>query len=160
MSAEHQAPVRPTAEGILPTASRSDRPLFLARKMPQPYEFDPVHANGIRHADLDAGVRVLTSGSSSASAASKRSGTRGWTWMRGGGRGVLVLSTRRWNSLKSSPRRRGRAVTAPNRPRIPCHSFAEVTLTFLCFSQSAPPNVFACTLLFSVGPLLMTCSIC
>ena len=30
-----------------------------ARKMPQPYEFDPGHADGIRHADLDAGVRVL-----------------------------------------------------------------------------------------------------
>ena len=31
----------------------------LARKMPQPYEFDLLHADGIRHADLDAGVRVL-----------------------------------------------------------------------------------------------------
>ena len=31
----------------------------LARKMPQPYEFDPLHAAGIRHADLDAGGRVL-----------------------------------------------------------------------------------------------------
>ena len=30
-----------------------------ARDMPQPYEFDPGHTNGIRHADLDAGVRVL-----------------------------------------------------------------------------------------------------
>jgi hypothetical protein len=30
-----------------------------ARKMPQTYEFDPGHADGIRHADLDAGVRVL-----------------------------------------------------------------------------------------------------
>ena len=30
-----------------------------ARRMPQPYEFDPGHADGIRHADLDAGVRVL-----------------------------------------------------------------------------------------------------
>ena len=28
-------------------------------KMPQRYEFDPLHADGIRHADLDAGVRVL-----------------------------------------------------------------------------------------------------
>jgi len=27
--------------------------------MPRPYEFDPLHADGIRHADLDAGVRVL-----------------------------------------------------------------------------------------------------
>ena len=27
--------------------------------MPQPYEFDLLHADGIRHADLDAGVRVL-----------------------------------------------------------------------------------------------------
>ena len=31
----------------------------LARKMPQPYEFDLLHADGIRNADLDAGVRVL-----------------------------------------------------------------------------------------------------
>ena len=30
-----------------------------ARRMPQPYEFDPGHADGIRHADLDAGERVL-----------------------------------------------------------------------------------------------------
>lgn len=30
-----------------------------ARKMPQPYEFDLGHADGIRHADLDAGERVL-----------------------------------------------------------------------------------------------------
>jgi len=30
-----------------------------ARKTPQIYEFDPGHADGIRHADLDAGVRVL-----------------------------------------------------------------------------------------------------
>ena len=30
-----------------------------ARKMPQPYEFDLLHAEGIRHADLDAGVGVL-----------------------------------------------------------------------------------------------------
>ena len=29
------------------------------RKMPQPYEFDPGHGDGIRHADLDAGERVL-----------------------------------------------------------------------------------------------------
>lgn len=27
--------------------------------MPQIYEFDPGHVDGIRHADLDAGVRVL-----------------------------------------------------------------------------------------------------
>ena len=27
--------------------------------MPQIYEFDPLHADGIRHADLDAGVSVL-----------------------------------------------------------------------------------------------------
>jgi hypothetical protein len=27
--------------------------------MPQPYEFDLLHADGIRHADLDAVVRVL-----------------------------------------------------------------------------------------------------
>ena len=31
----------------------------LTRKMPPIYEFDPLHADGIRHADLDAGVRVL-----------------------------------------------------------------------------------------------------
>jgi hypothetical protein len=31
----------------------------LARKMPQIYEFDLGHTDGIRHADLDAGVRVL-----------------------------------------------------------------------------------------------------
>ena len=30
-----------------------------ARRMPQIYEFDPLHADGIRHADLDAGVSVL-----------------------------------------------------------------------------------------------------
>jgi hypothetical protein len=27
--------------------------------MPQPYEFDLLHADGIRHVDLDAGKRVL-----------------------------------------------------------------------------------------------------
>jgi hypothetical protein len=27
--------------------------------MPQPYEFDLLHADGIRHADLDAGLRGL-----------------------------------------------------------------------------------------------------
>jgi len=31
----------------------------LARRMPQPYEFDLGHTDGIRYADLDAGVRVL-----------------------------------------------------------------------------------------------------
>jgi len=30
-----------------------------ARRMPQIYEFDPLHADGIRHADLDAGGSVL-----------------------------------------------------------------------------------------------------
>jgi len=30
-----------------------------ARKMPPPYEFDLLHTDGIRHAYLDAGVRVL-----------------------------------------------------------------------------------------------------
>ena len=30
-----------------------------ARRMPQIYEFDPQHADGIRHADLDSSVRVL-----------------------------------------------------------------------------------------------------
>ena len=29
------------------------------RKMPQIYDFNLLHADGIRHADLDAGVRVL-----------------------------------------------------------------------------------------------------
>ncbi len=29
------------------------------QKIPQPYEFDLLRADGIRHADLDAGVRVL-----------------------------------------------------------------------------------------------------
>ena len=33
--------------------------MVLARDLPPPYEFDPGHADGIRHADLDAGVRVL-----------------------------------------------------------------------------------------------------
>ena len=27
--------------------------------MPQPYEFDLLHTDGIRHVDLDLGVRVL-----------------------------------------------------------------------------------------------------
>jgi hypothetical protein len=31
----------------------------LARKMPQPYAFDLLHTDGIRHADLDTGVKVL-----------------------------------------------------------------------------------------------------
>jgi hypothetical protein len=30
-----------------------------ARKMPQVYEFDLLHTDGIRHVDLDAGERVL-----------------------------------------------------------------------------------------------------
>ena len=30
-----------------------------ARRMPQPYVFNLLHSDGIRHADLDAGVRVL-----------------------------------------------------------------------------------------------------
>ena len=30
-----------------------------ARRMPQPYEFDLGHTDGIRHADQGAGVRVL-----------------------------------------------------------------------------------------------------
>ena len=30
-----------------------------ARRVPQYYEFDPGQADGIRHADLDAGERVL-----------------------------------------------------------------------------------------------------
>ena len=36
-----------------------------ARKMHQPYEFDPGHADGIKHADLDAGERVLTAAATS-----------------------------------------------------------------------------------------------
>jgi hypothetical protein len=30
-----------------------------SRKMLQPYELDPLHTDGIRHADLAVGVRVL-----------------------------------------------------------------------------------------------------
>ena len=30
-----------------------------ARRMPQPYEFSPQDADGIRHADLEAGERIL-----------------------------------------------------------------------------------------------------
>ena len=33
--------------------------MFFAQNLPQFYEFDPLHADGIRHADLDAGARVL-----------------------------------------------------------------------------------------------------
>lgn len=36
-----------------------DKQEKLGCKMPQPYEFAPLHFDGIRHADLDAGVRVL-----------------------------------------------------------------------------------------------------
>jgi hypothetical protein len=31
----------------------------VAWKMPRIYEFDPGHADGIRHSDLDGGARVL-----------------------------------------------------------------------------------------------------
>ena len=33
--------------------------MFFARTLPRPYEFDPLHADGIRYADLDEGVRGL-----------------------------------------------------------------------------------------------------
>lgn len=36
-----------------------DRVQKAARKMPQVYEYDPQHADGIRHADLLEGERVL-----------------------------------------------------------------------------------------------------
>ncbi len=52
-----------TEEGLLYLASPYleflDKLETAARKMPQIYEFDPGHADGIRNADLDAGVRVL-----------------------------------------------------------------------------------------------------
>ena len=36
-----------------------DKLVNTARRMPQMYEFDPQHADGIRHADLMEGERVL-----------------------------------------------------------------------------------------------------
>jgi hypothetical protein len=33
--------------------------VFFTRTLPRPYEFDLLHADGIKHADLDAGTRVL-----------------------------------------------------------------------------------------------------
>ena len=50
---------RPKKQFASPYLEFLDKLEKLARKMPQPYEFDLLHADGIRHADLDAGVRVL-----------------------------------------------------------------------------------------------------
>ena len=50
---------RPKKQFASPYLEFLDKLEKLARKMPQPYESDLLHANGIRHADLDAGVRVL-----------------------------------------------------------------------------------------------------
>jgi hypothetical protein len=36
-----------------------DKPEKATRRMPQPSVFDLLHSDGIRHADLDTGVRVL-----------------------------------------------------------------------------------------------------
>ena len=53
---EHDSPDEVHEGGQDPALCKLEK---LARKMPQIYEFDPGHADGIRHADLDAGVRVL-----------------------------------------------------------------------------------------------------
>ena len=50
---------RPKKQFASPYLEFLDKLEKAARKMPQPYEFDLLHADGIRHADLDAGVRVL-----------------------------------------------------------------------------------------------------
>ena len=50
---------RPKKQFASPYLEFLDKLEKLARKMPQPYEFDLLHADGIRHADLDAGKRVL-----------------------------------------------------------------------------------------------------
>ena len=50
---------RPKKQFASPYLEFLDKLEKLARKMPHPYEFDLLHADGIRHADLDAGVRVL-----------------------------------------------------------------------------------------------------
>ena len=53
--------------------------------MPQPYEFDLLHADGIRHADLDAGVRVLNELIFECQQSLEGLSTRGWTWRQGHG---------------------------------------------------------------------------
>ena len=50
---------RPKKQFASPYLEFLDKLEKLARKIPQPYEFDLLHTDGIRHADLDAGVRVL-----------------------------------------------------------------------------------------------------
>jgi hypothetical protein len=40
-------------------ANTSGGPKLGAASRPPPHELDPGHADGMRHADLDAGVRVL-----------------------------------------------------------------------------------------------------
>ena len=50
---------RPKKEFASPYLEFLDKLEKAARKMPQPYEFDPGHGDGTRHADLDAGERVL-----------------------------------------------------------------------------------------------------
>jgi hypothetical protein len=50
---------RPKKQFASPYLEFLDKLEKAARKMPQIYEFDPGHADGIRHADLDAGKRVL-----------------------------------------------------------------------------------------------------
>ncbi len=50
---------RPKKQFASPYLEFLDKLGKAARKMPQPYEFDLQHSDGIRHADLDAGARVL-----------------------------------------------------------------------------------------------------
>ena len=50
---------RPKKEYAWPSLEFLAKLTTNARRMPQPYEFDLLHADGIRHADLDAGVSVL-----------------------------------------------------------------------------------------------------
>jgi len=50
---------RPKKQFASPYLEFFDKLEKAARKMPQIYEFDLGHTDGIRHADLDAGVRVL-----------------------------------------------------------------------------------------------------
>ena len=50
---------RPKKQFASPYLEFLDKLEKLARKMPQPYEFDLLHTDWIRHADLDAVVRVL-----------------------------------------------------------------------------------------------------
>ena len=50
---------RPKKEYASPSMEFLAKLTTNARRIPQIYEFDPLHANGIRHADLDAGVSVL-----------------------------------------------------------------------------------------------------